>query len=158
MKDSKFKAGEKGFAVFLLLFGLYFFGESVKLYKMDARPSSFGAVPLFLSGLIIIFSLVIIISDRKKISETKGMSLGEKAWVTLRYILPKDVLVIVIFIVLYCIGLYLGIGFILGTSIFLLGSMTYLMKKNFVKNIFWTACSMIFIVVVFKYIFSVVLP
>lgn len=156
--DNKFKPGEKGFAGLLLLFGLYFFYESVKLYKLDPRPSAYGAVPMFVSGLISVFSLAVIISDRNKKSETEGMILNKKIIKTFEYAVPKDVLVILVLIALYCMALYMGFGFIPVTSGFLWLAMCYLMKKSYAKNILWTLCCMVFIIVVFKYLFKVVLP
>ncbi|MGF6905771.1 tripartite tricarboxylate transporter TctB family protein [Fusobacterium sp. PH5-44] len=157
-KEDKFKPGEKGFAVFLLLFGLYFFYGSINLYRNDPKPSSYGAVPLFVSAVIIIFSLAVIISDRKKKTETEKMNRKKMIGTTLSYIFPLDVLIIMILMVLYCIGLYVNIGFFIATPIFLWFSMCYLMRKNYLKNIIWTALSMVFILIIFTHIFKVVLP
>lgn len=156
--EEKFKPGEKGFAVFLLLFGLYFFYGSINLYKNDPKPSSYGAVPLFVSAVIIIFSLAVIISDRNIKSETDGMNINKKFAKTLAYIFPKDVLVIMILMVLYCIGLFVGMGFFVATPIFLWVGMCYLMRKNYLKNMIWTGLSMAFILIIFTHIFKVVLP
>lgn len=157
-KEEQFKPGEKGFAVFLLLFGLYFFYGSINLYKNDPKPSSYGAVPLFVSAVIVIFSLAVIISDRNKRTETQGMSNGKKIGATLAYIFPQDVLVIIILMILYCIGLFVNTGFFIATPIFLWVGMCYLMRKNYLKNMIWTGLSMAFILLVFTYIFKVVLP
>jgi len=158
MTEKNFKPGEKGFAVFLLLFGGYFFQASVKLYLENPKPSSYGAVPLFVSSLIVLFSLAILINDRKKTSETKGLPAGKKILTTLAYIFPKDILIMMGLILAYCTALYQGVGFIVSTSLFLWVGICYLLRKNYVKNVLWTACCMAFILVVFRYLFSVVLP
>jgi len=157
-KDVPYKPGEKGFALFLLLFGLYATSESWKLYQMSPGASSFGAVPLFVSALIVIFSAAILITDRKKLVETAGLSGKEKVMETLRYIFPLDVSVTMVLILLYCAGLYLGLGFVPVASVFLWASMSYLMHKGYVKNLLWTALCMAFILLVFSFLFSVVLP
>ena len=157
-KEAPFQPGEKGFAVFLLILGAYFFYESIKLYQASPGASSYGAVPLFVSALIIIFSIAIIISDWKKDSLNHGISKGEMVKKTLNYIFTKDVLVIFILIVLYCVALYLDLGFNIATPIFLWCGMSYLMRKNYIKNLLWTALCMAFILLVFSLLFSVVLP
>ncbi len=157
-KENLYKPGEKGFSVFLLLFGCYFLYESWKLYQQEPGASSYGAVPLFVSAMIVIFSLAILISDRKKKTENTGLSFGEAAKKTVGYMFPLDVLVVFILIVLYCVGMQIGIGFVWMTPVFLWISMSYLMKKGYIKNILWTALCMAFILLVFSYLFSVVLP
>ena len=85
-KEAPFQPGEKGFAVFLLILGAYFFYESIKLYQASPGASSYGAVPLFVSALIIIFSIAIIISDWKKDSLNHGIYKGEIVKKTLNYL------------------------------------------------------------------------
>lgn len=157
-KENLYKPGEKGFAVFLLLFGAYFLYESWKLYQQDPGASSYGAVPLFVSALIVIFSLAILLSDQKKKTENHGLSVGETIKKTLSYMFPLDVMVVFVLIVLYCVGMQIGIGFIWVTPVFLWVSMSYLMRKGYIKNVLWTALCMAFILLVFSYLFSVVLP
>lgn len=157
-KQKPFVPGEKGFAVFLLLFGAFFLWQSIVLYSEHPGAESAGAVPMFVSALIVIFAICIIVSDWKAESMNKGLSLGEQVKQTLGYIFPKDVLVELGLILLYCIGLNFGLGFYIMTPLFLWISMCYLMRKDYVKNLLWTALCMAFIIVVFRFIFSVVLP
>ena len=157
-KENPFQPGEKGFAFFLLIFGGFFFYQSILMYQQAPGASSYAAVPLFVSGLIVVFSIAIIISDWKKASKNHGLSFGEVVKQTMKYILPMDVLVIVIFILLYCMALYLSLGFVYVTPVFLWAGMSYLMRKNYVKNLLLTGLCMAFILLVFSYMFSVVLP
>ena len=157
-KQKPFAPGEKGFAVFLLLFGAFFFWQSLKLYQAKPGIEGPGAMPLFISALIVIFSLCIIISDRKAPSENHGLSLGEQVKKTLGFIFQKDVLVEMLLILAYCVALNLKVGFYIATPVFLWVSMCYLMRKDYVKNLLWTALSTAFILVVFRFIFSVMLP
>ena len=157
-KQKPFAPGEKGFAFGLLLFGAFFFWQSLKLYQAKPGIEGPGAMPLFISALIIIFSLCIIISDWKAPSENHGLSFGEQAKKTLGFIFQKDVLVQMILILAYCVALNLKVGFYIATPVFLWISMCYLMRKDYVKNLLWTALCMAFIIVVFRFIFSVMLP
>ena len=113
---------------------------------------------MFVSGLIVVFSIAIIISDWKKESLNHGLAKGEMFKKTLNYMFPMDVLVIFILIILYCVALYVGLGFNFATPVFLWCGMSYLMRKNYIKNLLWTALCMAFILLVFSVLFSVVLP
>jgi len=157
-KQAPFVPGEKGFAVFLLLFGAFFLWQSVLLYGEHPGADSAGAVPLFVSALIVILAIAIIATDRKAPSVNKGQTVGVIIKNTLGYMFQKDVLVEMGLILAYCVALNFGLGFYIATPVFLWVSMCYLMRKDYVKNLLWTALCMAFIVVVFRFIFSVVLP
>ena len=90
------------------------------------------------------------------LSHIKGM--GEKIMKALAYALPLNVIIMLIAIVAYCVALVEGVSFYIATPAFLYFCMCYLMKKDYVKNILWTACVMAFIVLVFRMLFSVVFP
>jgi hypothetical protein len=157
-ETQKFRPGEKGFAVFLLIFGLFFTWQSWKLYQESPEVSSYGTVPLFCSAVITLLSLVIIIVDWKKKSVSTGKPIGEVIKAALSYLFAQDVLVMIVLVLVYCITLYMGLGFMIVTPLFLWISMSYLSRGNYVKNILWTALCMLFIYLVFKMLFSVVLP
>lgn len=151
-------SGEKGFAVVLLVIGLFFTWQSYLMFREDPVASSYGAVPLFLSGLITLLALLIIITDRKKKSPSTGKPLKEAVHLALFHVARKDILVMLGLIALYCLALYLNAGFMIATPVFLWVSMTYLSRGNYLKNILWTAICMVFIFLVFKVLFAVVLP
>ena len=75
-----------------------------------------------------------------------------------RYAVPKDVVVMLVAVLAYCVALLMGLSFYIATSLFLYGTMCYLTRKNYLKNVLWTALVMAFIVVVFRMLFSVVFP
>ena len=77
---------------------------------------------------------------------------------TLGFVFQRDVLVELILILAYCFALNFGLGFYIATPLFLWISMCYLLRRDYVKNLLWTALCMAFIIVVFRFIFSVVLP
>ncbi|MBF4694285.1 tripartite tricarboxylate transporter TctB family protein [Fusibacter ferrireducens] len=155
---NKLKPGENGFSLFLLAVGLFFTYHSLVMYSETPGASSYAAVPLFVSVLVVIFSLVNFITDFKRSIYDKGVSLIEKIKQASQYIFPKDVLVIFSFILIYCFLLNMGLGFYIVTPIFLWGSMCYLMMKKYLHNVLWTALSLAFIFIMFSTVFKVVLP
>lgn len=157
-EEKHMKPGEKGFALFLLAIGAFFSWQSWLLYAKNPSASSNGAVPLFCSLMIVAFSIIIFITDWKKSSENTEKGLGNAFKKFLSYLFPFDVWVMILFVVIYCVALYVGLGFMIVTPIFLWGSMTFLSRGNYAKNILWTAICMAFIYVVFRMLFSVVLP
>ena len=99
------------------------------------------------------------LQDFKLLSPLSGLStMAEKIKKGLQFAFPMDTLVILGGILIYCLLLSLGVSFYIATPLFLYGSMCYLMRGNFVKNILWTAIVMAFIILVFRMLFSVVFP
>lgn len=150
--------GEKGFAIFLLLIGLFFTWQSVILYQQAPGASSYGAVPLFCSAAIDILAIAILITDRNKKSMNSGKPLKEAISNMAHHLFRRDIVVMVGLVLLYCVALYMNVGFMIATPIFLWIAMTYLGRGNMVKNLLWTAICMVFIYLVFQILFSVVLP
>lgn len=173
-EDKKpFLSGEKGFAVFWLIFGLFFFYQSVLLYQKKPGLDSCAAIPLFVTGVVVVCSLIILFIDRKAPSQSSGKPLGVVVKNTLQTMFPLDVLVTMILILLYCIALYIELGFYPSTAVFLWIAMNWFMRKDFIddkkidgkrfvkvalKNVMWTAVCLLFILLVFSYLFKVVLP
>ena len=62
--EAPFKSGEKGFAVFWLLFGGFFFAQSLQLYQKHPGLDSCAALPLFVTGVIVLCSIINLIGDR----------------------------------------------------------------------------------------------
>jgi hypothetical protein len=108
--------------------------------------------------MITVFALAILLTNLKKHTPLHGLALGQKLKTAFRTILPGDVLVIVGLGVAYCLALYLDAGFMIATPIFLWCTMSFLSRGKFVKNLLWTALCMLFIYLVFRVLFSVVLP
>jgi hypothetical protein len=156
--NSALQPGEKGFTLFLLLVGLFFTWQSWLLYCKDPGASSYGAVPLACSSLIVLFALATIFVDRKKKTPVSGLSLWNTVKEVFVSVFPQDMFVILCMVLAYSVGLYVKLGFMIITPIFLWCGMTYLSRGNYLKNLLWTALCMGFIYVVFKLLFSVVLP
>jgi len=158
-RETFLRPGEKGFTVFLMVVGLFFTYNAILMYIKSPGAASYAAVPLFVSLLVVIFTIIIFISDfKKKTYHTGNMAGMARLKNAISFMFPKDVLVIMLFILLYCIGIYFGLGFYIVTPIFLWCCMSYLMAKNYLHNILWTALSLAFIFLMFSTIFKVVLP
>lgn len=172
-EQKPFRSGEKGFAIFWLLFGGFFFYQSVLLYQKHPGLDSCAAIPLFVTGVVVVCSLIILFIDRKAPSESTGKPAGAVLKNTLYTMFPIDVVVTMVLILLYCVALNVGLGFYLSTCIFLWVAMTWFMRKQYrmekvidgkalvkvaLKNVLWTGVCILFILVVFTYLFKVVLP
>ena len=164
VKEHSLEAGEKVFSVILLLFGVAALKLSIDLWfkiplRRGPRIASAAAVPVFVSGLWVILAAITVLENFKLTTPLSGVAgIGNKIVKALAYAFPLDVLIMLIAIVAYCAALVEGVSFYIATSVFLYFSMCYLTKKDFLKNIIWTACVMAFIVIVFRVLFSVVFP
>jgi len=157
--SNELQKGEKGFTIILLLVSLFFFYQSVLLYRENPGISSCAALPLGVSGFLVVLVLWNVLLNIKKKTPLKEItSLAERARSALGYIFAKDIVVMIGIIVLYSIALLLGLGFYIATPLFLWGSMCYLLRKDYIKNLLWMAICMLFIFLVFTLAFSVVLP
>ena len=155
------QSGEKVFHFVLFGVGLAAFALALQLWFQMSEPriASAAALPLFVSGAWTLMALIGIIENIKMttpLSKLKDSS--EKFRAALKYAFPKEVLVLLLGIVAYCVLLFLKVSFYISTPLFLYGGMCYLMRGNFVKNILWTAVVMAFIIVVFRMLFGVVFP
>lgn len=161
VKDHPLEAGEKVFAVILLVLGLAAFALSLELWGRMKEPkiASAAAVPLFVSGLWSLMALLTVIENFRLTTPLSGMKNSfEKIKKGFAYAMPLNVLVVVGMILVYCVLLLVGVSFYVSTPLFLYGTMCFLTRKDYVKNILWTAIVMVFIVVVFRLLFSVVFP
>jgi len=153
--------GEKVFTVILFLTGAFFFYQALTLWNSMPQPraSSAAALPIFTSGIWTLLSLVAIIENiRKKTSLSKHKSIAEKLREGVAYVFPKEVMVIIGGVVLYCALLFFGVNFFIVSSLFLYGSICYLRRRGWIINIILTAIFMGFIYVVFTMLFNVVFP
>ena len=164
VKEHPLEAGEKVFSFIVLIFGVIALKLSVDLWfsislRRGPRIASAAAVPVFVSALWVIMALRTLIENFKlstPLSKVKGM--GEKIAKAIAYALPLNVVIMLALIVAYCVALVEGVSFYIATPAFLYIAMCYLTRKDYVKNILWTAVVMAFIVVVFRMLFSVVFP
>ena len=164
VKEHSLEAGEKVFSVILLLVGCVALYLSINLWfsislRRGPRIASAAAVPVFVSALWVLMSLWTVIENFRlttPLSNVKGLS--NKFIKAVQYAMPLNVLIMLVLIVAYCVALLEGVSFYIATPAFLYISMCYLTRKDFLKNIIWTAIVMAFIVLVFRVLFSVVFP
>ncbi|MCL2618310.1 MAG: hypothetical protein FWD98_04555 [Defluviitaleaceae bacterium] len=155
------KPGEKLFVGVLLLIGLFFLYHSVELWGRvnPPRESSAAILPLMMTVIWVALTGAIFVKNlRGKTPLSDIADWKAKVWAGLCYVFPRDLVVIIGAVVLYCGLLLAGISFYVVTSLFLYGTMCYLMKSGFLKNVIWTAIFMVFTVVVFGMLFNVVFP
>lgn len=152
----KLMPGERGINILVLAACLVFVVESAKLFRQDPTPYSMGAMPLFLSILCTCCCLVTLISGLRA-EKSIYPSFKERLRATIQHVLPRDILVIFGLFIAYCASLSV-FKFILATPIFLWCCMTYLAKGNYLKNILYSGVTSLFIVVIFRYLFKVILP
>ena len=155
------KPGEKLFVGILLLVGLFFLWHSIQLWLSVSPPreSSAAILPLLMTSLWVILTLGIFIQNlRKKTPLSEIKQWKNKIWNGLKYTFPIEVTVVLGAVVVYCVLLMAGISFYLLTALFLYGTMCYLMKTGYLKNIIWTAIFMVFTIVVFGILFNIAFP
>lgn len=153
------RAGEKGFALILLLLGAAAFAMALALWRRMSAPraASAAALPLFVSGLWVILALVTVIENARRSAPPSGGG-GDRLREALRRALPRNVAVMLGAVVLYCALLVLRVNFYIATPLFLYGAMCFLTRGSYAKNLLWTAVVMAFIVLVFRLLFGVVFP
>ncbi len=168
-----YRPGEKGVAFFWLIFGAFFFYLSLNIYREHPGLSGPGALPLGVTGLIIVCALACIVIDYGKASETKGIPLAQIIKKTFGIMFPANVIFTMVMMLAYCVCLNMGLGFYPTTALFLWMCMMFFMRGKYMTtgkcdkkalgqtitwNLLWTAVCLLFIFIVFSKLFSVVLP
>jgi len=156
--QGQLKAGARFVPVLILLFGAGSLPEAIRLYRNDPAVNGSGIFPIVISLIMVVLSILEILKERKATSETAGLPLKQKLAKIVDYLIPKNVLFMLVLVVLYCVALGIGIGFEISTTLFLLTSMVFYIQKKLPKNVAYTAITMVSLVVIFKIVFSVVLP
>lgn len=130
----------------LILFSIFAIFQSAKISGSELTTTSSGAFPLFISVLLLIFSIWVFIETSKK----KQVNHKDK-------IFTQEIIVIIILLALY--GLLLeAIGFEIATFGFLFISISYLSKKDIFKNLIISSLTVLIIIFIFKTVFKVILP
>ena len=143
------KPGELGFAVLGILFGIlgYYFAMDMTS-ETYSSPSVF---PKLASAIIIVCGAVSLHKAVKRSAPPAGETV-------FAYLLPKDVLAVLIMLVLYCVALP-KLHFIPSSYAFMVAGMVYLHRgKKIVQSLIYSAIALVVLVVVFRYLFLVILP
>ena len=128
------------------------------MYRQDPQLQGYGTVPLICGVLIMILSAGIFLNGLRVKSDISGLSAKEKAAKTVQHLFSRDVMVMLFMIIAYCVLLAVNVPFIIASPVFLWGSMTYLSRGGWIKNIIYTVIIMVFVILVFNVGFNVVLP
>lgn len=144
------KPGEIGFAQLWIIIGLlgYYFAMGMTSDSYSA-PSVF---PKLASTVIIAcgaVSLAKAVKREKPAADEPGV---------FSFLLPRDVLVMMILMLLYCAALP-KLHFVPSSFALLVSGMIYLYRgKKIVQSVIISACTLAVLVAVFRYVFLVILP
>lgn len=155
-ESGELKPGERGFTLSLLAFSCFALYQSILLHQEYPEPSSCAVLPLGLSVALTILSLWNVLLNGRRKAPQPGAQSAVRAG--LSYALPRDAAIMVGLLALYCAALRTGIRFYIATPFFLWGAMTYLLRKDWLRNLVWTALVLLFVWLVFAMLFGVVLP
>lgn len=144
------KPGETAFAVIATVFGVL--GYYFALDMTSENYSSPSVFPKLASAIIIICGLICIFKACKKEAPEAGSPN------VFRYLLPKDVIVVLVLLLAYCIALP-RLHFIPSSYIFMVIGMIYLHRGKYIWQSFViSAAAMAVLVAIFRYVFLVILP
>ena len=130
----------------LILFSIFTIFQSAKISGSELTSTSSGAFPLFISVLLLIFSIWIFVEGSK-----------EKEGKVKYKIFTREIGVIILLLALYGLLLEL-LGFGIATFGFLFISISYLSKKDIFKNLIVSSLTVVIIIFIFKTVFKVILP
>ena len=154
----KKRPGEKVFTLIVFMIGALFTKGSWDMYRQDPQLQGYGTVPLICGVLMMVLALWIFLNSLRVKNEISGLPLKEKISITARHLFSPDVVVMLLIILAYCALLAGNVPFVIASPIFLWGSMTYLRRGGWIRNIIYTAAIMVFVILVFNVGFNVVLP
>lgn len=143
------KPGEIGFAVFGVLFAIlgYYFA-------MDMTSDSYSSPSVFPK----LASMIILGCGSVTLAKTLKRAAPPAGETVFAYLLPRDVLVILVMLIAYCFALP-KLHFIPSSYIFMVSGMVYLHRgKKIAQSCIYSAIALAVLVLVFRYLFLVILP
>lgn len=158
MKPRKLMSGETGFVLLLGAVSLFFWVQALQIFMKDPTPSSQGAFPLFTTTLLLLMEIFMLLEMRR--CEKAGRpedSLVQRTKAVLDFLFPGRLPLIILYVLLYAIFMP-KVGFIIGTALFLCGSMITLNAEKKLQSVIVSAGLVVVLVVLFQKIFLVVLP
>lgn len=140
--------GAKLFSYLMVAVSIAFLVGSLLIVPFDElTASSSGGYPVFISAICLVLSLVIAFG---KHPEEKGEEEGKSVF-------DPVIVAFIIMLVLYVVGILL-IHYVLATLLFLFAAMFYLKRDNWKRAILISYIGTFMILLVFKYLFSVIMP
>jgi putative tricarboxylic transport membrane protein len=143
------RPGELVFVVLLVIFSMLAAWQAWSISGF-ASPSSPGMFPMFAAATMVISGLVILVDTARRRREA-----GEGGF--LAEVTPVRLIVFAAMIIGYMAALQ-PVGFIGSSFAFLFASMAYLNRGSILLNLVVSAASLAVIYVIFRHVFSVVLP
>lgn len=144
------KPGETAFAMLATMVGIlgYYFAMGMTSENLSS-PSVF---PKIASVIIVLCGIICIYRSCKKEAPEEGTPN------VFHYLLPKDVLVILILLLIYCLVLP-KLHFIISSYAFIAIGMIYLHRGTYIwQSLAISAGAIALLVVIFRYVFLVILP
>jgi hypothetical protein len=147
--------GETVFACLMLLLGVFVMAEG---WRLDAfhSPSSAGIFPVF-AGLVMAVSAAAVILRTCRMVPPPAAAEQGLLRAFLRRVTPKEVAAMAALMVAYMLALE-PFGFLAASFAFLLVSILYLHRRGLVFAAVVSAATLALIWVVFRLVFTVVLP
>lgn len=148
--EKRRKPGETAFAMLATMVGIlgYYFAMGMTSENLSS-PSVF---PKISSVIIVICGLICVYNSSKKEAPAEG------APNIFNFLLPKDVLVILILLLVYCLVLP-KLHFIISSYAFIAIGMIYLHRGKYIwQSLLISAIAITLLVVIFRYVFLVILP
>jgi hypothetical protein len=152
----KLKVGEKVITYVMILISLFILYHAYKISGQKTTAGSPGAFPLMTSLALVVFS-VWTWGENRKFSPGLHKSLKSRIGALQEIGFSGDCLLVILFVLVYAFMLKF-LGFSIATVIFLWGSMCYLTKGNWGKNLLIALFNLAIILLIFKQIFKVILP
>lgn len=146
------KRGKRIFSVILMAGAVLFLLGSLNITALsELSVSSPGGYPVFIACLGLIFAIWAMIEDRGK----AGQEVQEKEYH--KSVLNKDVMVIIGFMIFYLITI-IFFHYTIATLLFVFLTIYYLKDREWKTAALVAFISTFMILLVFKYLFSVILP
>ena len=140
--------GAKAFAIFWMILSLVFFIGSFFLVPMDEiTVTSPAGYPIFISVLCLIFSILVF----RKTVKRSDAEIPEKK------VFDPTVVHMMVRLILYALGIVF-IHYVFATLLFLFAALVYLKKGSWKSAIMISYISTFMILLIFKYMFSVIMP
>ena len=147
--------GEGAFGIILLLVSLIFVWQSYEISGFSALSSP-GAFPLAASAVMLIAALIVVIGDLRRSRDTEGR-LTDKARLFSAQVTPTVVVVFTGFVIGYS-ALLNVLGFLPTSFLFLFVAIHFLHRGSVFHSFIVALGSLIVIYVIFRLVFTVVLP
>lgn len=140
--------GEKKFSVLLLCLSvLFLIGSFFIVDFKDLTITSPGGYPIFIAVLCVLCALYGVFIENKDYKEAADA----------RSVFDPTIIAFIIMLILYFV-MIIFIHYTFATLIFLFAAMFYLERRNWRRAILVSYISTFMILLVFKYIFSVIMP